>query len=345
MRSKRSSSAITIDDVAKASGVSKATASYVLNGRESSVGIKSTTAERVRDAAKTLGYRPNAVARMLQRRCSECIAILFQSGYFFSGSSGFSSAVLDGVSQACYEAGFDLMLHTRAVQDSNDEAGLLTDGRVDGVLVLRNQGDPTVLTLAARNFPVVQFFSHGAAPGIPSVDCDNVVAGRLAVDHLIDLGHRRIGFLKGPDGSVSARERHEGYRDSMAKAGLTVEEGWILADVPMSDRMSQISESLSRTNPPTAFVVWYDELAIFLIRNLRSQGIRVPEKVSLVGFDSLDAAEHLGLTSVHQPVGEMAKRAALMLIDIVQGRTVENPHELFAPRLDVRSSSGPPSPA
>src|SRR5579862_6559661 len=183
---------VTILDVAAQAGVSKVTVSYVLNGRGPEMGIKPETVRRIQDTAKELGYRPNALAKMLSRQRSDTLAVVFQSGGSFTRSTGFNGEVLDGVSQACFEEGFDLMLHTRQVRDWEHEADSLLDGRVDGALVLRDEGDPVYERLVQTGFPVVQFFTHSSGSEVPSVDSDNVLAGEIATRHLIELDHRRI---------------------------------------------------------------------------------------------------------------------------------------------------------
>lgn len=334
---------VTILDVARKAGVSKVTVSYVLNGRGPEMGIRHETAERIEQAAKDLGYRPNALARMLSKSRTETLAILFQAGNYFSRSAGFNGEILDGVSQACFREDFDLMLHTRQVKSAQEEADSMMDGRVDGILMLRDDGDPTLELLVSSGFPVVQFFSHGANRDIPSVDCDNVQAGRLAAEHLIELGHRKIAMATGTTRSVSATDRMNGVKDALNARGVTCQPEWLIPYSSFEGYVAAIKNLLTSVDPPSALIVWYDDLAIRLMNRLQSEGIQVPRDISIVGFDSLGPAESASpaLTSVHQPVLQMAFEAALMLISLIRGQPLTNRQRVFEPRLDVRASTAP----
>jgi DNA-binding LacI/PurR family transcriptional regulator len=336
---------VTIHDVAIRAGVSKVTVSYVLNGRGPEVGIKAETAQRILDAARDLNYQPNAIARMLSRRSSETVAILFHSGTSFSRSKGFNGEVLDGVSEACVGEGFDVMLHTKLVRDAQAEASSLMDGRVDGLLVLRDVGDPTFEILKSRGFPMVQFFTHSEDPEMPSVDCDNQLGGELAARHLIELGHRRIAMATGSPRSVSATERLIGFKRAVEQASLETDPEWLIPEVSLDHYVSCLLKLLKKKDAPTAIFVWYDSLAVRIMDQLREQSIRVPEDLSIIGFDSLALAETASpaLTSVYQPVRQMAVEATRMLASIIRDSPPEKPQLLFPPRLDIRSSTAKPT--
>jgi LacI family transcriptional regulator len=335
---------VTILDVAKRAGVSKVTVSYVLNGRGHEMGIRPETVTRIAEAAKELGYRPNALARMLSRRRADTLAILFQSGGSFSRTAGFNGEVLDGVAQACYEEDFDLMLHTRQMRDFEHEADSLLDGRVDGILILRDVGDPTFERLSQARIPLVQFFSHTDGSKIPSIDCDNVLAGEMATRHLIDLGHRRIVALGGSQRSVSSADRLQGFLNAMQEAGLDAGPEQIMPDMSLDGYLSSLYQLLDSAEPPTALFVWCDQLAVAVMKRLQAGGIRVPDDISIVGFDSLQVAESSNppLTSVHQPVRKMAMAATRILISLVRGDPVGQVHRIFPPRLDKRATTGAP---
>ena len=332
---------VTIHDVARQAGVSKVTVSYVLNGRGPEVGIRPETAQRIVNAARELGYQPSAIARMLSRRSSETLAILFHSGSSFSRTKGFNGEVLDGVSEACFREGFDLMLHTRQVKDAQAEAASLMDGRVDGLLVLRDVGDPTYEILKERGFPMVQFFTHCEHDDIPSVDCNNVLGGELAARHLIELGHQRIAMATGSPRSVSASERLLGFKAAAEKANIQIAPEWLIPEVTFDHYVACILDLLKRPMPPTGLFVWYDNLAVRIMDRLKQEAVRIPEDLSVIGFDSLELAETATppLTSIYQPVRQIAEEATKILISIVTDRPIENRQVLFAPRLDIRGST------
>lgn len=334
---------ITIDDVARHAGVSRVTVSYVLNGRSSEARISAATQEKVHQVATSLGYRPNALARSLSTQRTDTLAVVFQSGSYFSAWSGFTSEVMRGVSEVCFEAGFDLMLHVKAVASPEDEAANLADGRVDGVLVLRDEDDETLTRLARRGIPCVQFFTHSEGLDVPSVDLDNELGGALATNHLLSLGHRDIAMICGSSHSVSSTERVLGYQRALREAGLAPRPDRIIPATSHETDMAPLLEVLSGPGAPTAVFVWSDDIALVLMRDLRRAGIRVPEDLSVVGFDSLPAAETAvpALTSVRQPVQTMAAEATRMLIRRVRGQAIDNPKVLFTPNLDIRASSAP----
>ena len=212
----------TIQDVANLAGVGKVTVSYVLNGQSKTARISDETAEKVLQAARDLNYRPNAVARMLATKETKTLAIVFQYGAYFSTWSSFTNEVMRGVCAATVELGYDLMLHTKHVGNPHTEADALADGRVDGVLILRDQDDATLKELLDRKFPVVQFFTRSDDSRAAWVDADNYYGGQLATRHLLELGHRRIAMIRGGAGSVSSNDRFNGYRDAMESAGVKV---------------------------------------------------------------------------------------------------------------------------
>ena len=332
---------ITIEDVARHAGVGKVTVSYVLNGRSKAARISEETRLRVVAVANELQYRPNAIARMLATRRTDTLAVVFQSGSYFTAWSGFTSEVMRGISEASVAEGCDLMLHTKQVGDALDEAHALADGRVDGALVLRDEHDPTLVSLVDMSFPFVQFFTHSADLEVPWVDCDNAVGGKLATEHLIALGHRRIAMICGSAGSVSSNLRISGYRSALESHGITVPEEWTVSHAEPTDSPDDVIALCSSADRPTALFVWSDDVAVPVMTALREAGLRVPEDISVVGFDSSVRAENAvpPLTSVRQPVREMASAATHLLVSIIRKRDVESRQILVKPTLDVRGST------
>ncbi|MBS1724799.1 MAG: LacI family DNA-binding transcriptional regulator [Armatimonadetes bacterium] len=334
---------ITIEDVAKRAGVSKVTVSYVLNGRGESARISETTRERVLEAARDLQYRPNALARMLLRQRTDSIAVAFQFADYFSSASTFISEVMRGVCGACVDLGLDVLLHTRPATPGEAEADLLTDGRVDGLLVLRDEGDPTLNEILDRGFPTVLFFSRSNRPDVPYVDADNYSGGKLGTRHLIELGHTRIGMVRGPAHSVSSNDRYNGYRDALEAAGMDVRIDHVATmESPMS-HPGDLLAMMSAEERPTALFVWSDDVAFSVLRWLGEIGLSVPKDVSVIGYDSSDACErvHPALTSVRQPIHDMAQEATEMLARIVRKQPVKRHQVLYPPTLDTRASTAP----
>ncbi|HMS56485.1 MAG TPA: LacI family DNA-binding transcriptional regulator [Fimbriimonadaceae bacterium] len=336
----------TINDVAKLASVGKVTVSYVLNGRDKEAGISPETSERVRAAAKTLNYRPNGVARMLARNRADSIAVVFQYAHFFSATSTFLNEALRGVCNECVNLDIDVMLHTKQNEDPLAEADALSDGRVDGVLMLRDAGDPTLATLIERRFPVVLFFSRAESPDVSFVDCDNFTGGKIAANHLLSLGHKRLAMVVGSANSVDSSDRFQGYRSSIEAAGLRIEPDQVVRlEAPDSDP-SELITLLRSPQRPTALFVWSDDVAFECLRVARDLGINVPTELSIIGFDSTAACNRVDppLTSIRQPILEMARTATGILHAIVQDGGGAVQQIVFPPHLDIRGSTGPLNP-
>ena len=334
----------TINDVAKAASVGKVTVSYVLNGRAGEVGISAATAERVIETARKLDYRPNGVARMLARKRADAIAVVFQHAHFFSVSSAFLNDAMSGVCLECVEQELDVLLHTKPTDDPMAEANALSDGRVDGVLMLRDDNDPTLAALTHRGIPLVLFFSRSNDPRVSYVDSDNFMGGKIAGDHLVSLGHRLLGMVAGSSHSIDSADRHHGFRSAIEAAGLSLDPSRVARmESPQGDP-AELVAMMSRPDRPTALFVWSDDVAFECMRAFRELGIRIPEDVSIVGFDSTLVCSRVDppLTSVRQPIVEMARRATQMLAATIR-EGVSSPQQIvFPPHLDVRGSTSPP---
>ncbi|RYG48020.1 LacI family transcriptional regulator [bacterium] len=325
---------VTIGDVAAKAGVSKVTVSYVLSGRGADARIKAETVARVSAIAKELGYQRNAVAAMLKAKRSHTIAIAFQYADLFGTGSDFTNEVMRGVCEAAQARGYDLMLHTRTAASPEEEVSAFTDGRVDGVLILRDEDDPTLRLLQTGPVPCVSFF---CACGNAWVDADNVDGGRQAVRHLTELGHRRLLVLKGASASGSSNERVHGI---VREAVVQELPDPVVLNAADKDGWKRLLRSPSR---PTAVIAWSDDAAAELLAYASEIGLRCPEDLSVVGFDSLTIAERLGLTSVGQPVRQIAQTAFNLLVDMVDAADPTFRERRFPVRLDVRGTTGRPS--
>lgn len=334
----------TIMDVARLAGVSKVTVSYVLNGHSSSARISNPTKERVLKAAKELDYSPSAIARMMVTKRCQTIGVVFQYAQYFATWSDFTNEVMLGICQASVASGFDLMLHTRALADPRSEVDALTDGRVDGVLILRDKDDPTLSDLINRTFPCVLFFTRHESEAVSWVDSDNYGGGRIAAEHLIQLGHRKIGMICGSPNSTSAIDRLQGFRDALKDHNIPLPDGYLLNVPTIGEEPAEIEAYLARPDRPSAVFCFSDDGALHTIRTAQKMGLVVPGDLSVVGFDSLSRSEHSNppLTSVRQPVRQMAQVATEILIKIANKEKVENTKVVFPTELDVRGSTAPP---
>ncbi len=331
-----------MEDVARRAGVSKVTVSNILNNRPTAVPISEATRQRVLAVVRELGYYPNAVARALARKCTDTIAVVLQFPAIFQGWSGFTNELMHGVSDKAIDLGYDIMLHTRSQPTVESEAQALMDGRVDGALLLRDYDDPLSDLLAEREFPHVLFFTRSRREDVYWVDCDHIHGARLAVEHLIQQGHRRIAHLAGSPSALSARERLRGYRLTMEAHGLEVRSEWIILPKPDGTEWEHLAHLLQRPDRPTALFAWSDESALRVLNLCSELGLKVPDDLALIGFDSTQICEHTQppLTSVRQPIYQMASDALEMLVKLVRGERVEPRTRLYTPTLDIRASCG-----
>jgi DNA-binding LacI/PurR family transcriptional regulator len=333
----------TIQDVANLAGVGKVTVSYVLNGRASEARITKETCDRVMAAARELDYRPSAVAKSLVSKRANAISVVFQYANYFSAGSSFINEVMRGVCEICVEADVNLILHTRSFTNTESEVAALMDGRSDGVLLLRDYRDPLAEQLVARGFPCVLFFTRSSSNSL-FVDADNFSGGRVATEHLISLGHKRIAFIRGSVGSVASNDRLLGCRSALENHGLTLAENMICQmEDPTAANLSMVD--WVRNVEPTAILCWSDDVAVKCMQILQQSGFSIPNDISVVGFDSSEACERVTptLTSMRQPLFEMGKLAAENLIKIIDGKSSEVDCALFPLTLDVRGSTAPTS--
>jgi LacI family transcriptional regulator len=332
---------VTLQDIAVRTGVSKVTVSYILNDRETKVRISDQTRSRVLAAAREMGYHPNALARALVKRCTDTVTLVMQFPDFFSGGSLFVSQLMQGVSEAANRLGYDLMLHTKALPGVAEELGALTDGRSDGLLLLRDLGDPLVSELAQRRFPAVCLFSRSDEPDACFADCDNVMGGKLAADYLRELGHSRLCYIGGSPSSSSVRDRWTGFSEAALAAGATVSRCSI--GRPQED-FAPLKALLQGNHPPTAIFVWSDDVAVAVMEYLQKWGLRVPEEISVIGYDGIEMLCERNtprLTSIRQPIHDIAEQAMRLLVAQIRQEEGMNSQILLPPELIRRDSCAP----
>ncbi|MCU0316816.1 MAG: LacI family transcriptional regulator [Fimbriimonadaceae bacterium] len=334
---------VTIQDIAEKAGVGKVTVSYVLNGRADQARISQSTKERILAVASELHYRPNAIGRMLSRKQADAIAIVFQYGGFFSSNSNFTMEVMRSVCAACVEAGVDVMLHTKPTGDPCEEANNLSDGRVDAVIMIRDEGDATHEALIERDFPAVLFFCRSVVNRASYVVCDNFAGGKMAIQHLVGLGHKRIGMLKGAPKSVDSNDRFWGYRSGLVEANLTYDPTFVMPFVGDEEDREAVRRLMLREDRPTALFVWSDDVVPQLLQIVNQLGLRVPEDLSIVGFDGTEASSQIvpPLTTIRQPIREIASLAVRVALGLARG-TETTSQIVLPPSLIIRGSTAAP---
>lgn len=341
-----SRSRIRMADVAAAAGVSQTTASFVLNNRDA--GISPETQERVLRTAKEMGYRPHATARALATGRTRRIGIVLNEPASFSSHDTYFSEVLAGIFQGALRRNYDLLLHSARHSDWRSLCASVLSGAADGTLLIGRYGrDELTAALLASGAPVVCVSYHSAEPNCHAADCDNEEGAREAVRYLLNQGHRRIAWFS-PDSSFSwGRERLAGARRALEEAGMSPE-SLLLYDWPEDsggpdDWMAGALEFLRR-HRPTALVSCEEARARRMVEVLPECGVRVPEDLSVISFNSTALSERSRppLTSVWQPLQEIGAAATDMLIDLIENGATAERIRRFPMRLDVRASCRPP---
>jgi len=329
----------TIVDVAARAGVSKSLVSNVFRGVPT---VTPTRRDAVLQAARELGYRPNALARSLVERRTRAMGVLVSNLH-----NPFFADVIDGLQAHADEAGYSVFLasgHRAAAAEERTVEALLQQ-RVDGLVLLSPNLPGRDVARAAAVVPVVVVGRrYRDAPHADSVVSDDDVGTELAVRHLAELGHRCIAYIGGGR-RAGARERSRGYRRAMAAAGLpigpevdddghTTEEGGYRA----------AQQLLAGAPRPTAVLAVNDLAAVGAMDAVEAAGLRVPDDISIVGYDNstLAGLRHIALTSIDQPRLEMGRRAAELLLGRVEGGGGRGRHVLLTPRIVVRSTTGRP---
>ncbi len=333
-------SRVTIKDVAAQAGVSVATVSKVLNQR---YGVSAETFARVTAVIKDLGYEASLVAQSLRNHRTNVIGILV------ADIEPFSTELLKGAADAIRGTGFELVVYSAGGRTGDPhgwEQRYLT--RLSGTLV-----DGAVLVTPAVDLeglpgtPVVAVDPHTGRAALPTVDSDNLHGGRLATEHLLELGHRRIGLLTGREDLKSAQQRETGYRGALASAGVAVDETLVRrGDYDADVAAASARYLLSRPDRPTAIFAANDITAIAAIDAARELGLRVPEDLSVVGFDNIPESALCTppLSTVQQPIREMGHRAVELLVRLINGTEPGETHITLGTELVVRQSTRPLTP-
>ena len=338
----RASRPVTMQDIAHAAGVSQSTVSRVLNDAPTSVPIAAETRERVREVAERLGYRPNPLARGLRGARTMLLGVIVREI-----TDPFFSMAIEALSTEALSRGYNVVLgsaHSKA-----DEAialrAVLETRHCDAILLLGDMRDePKFLEdLRASQTPVVALWHGTVLEGIPTVNIDNRAGIMSALDHLRGLGHTRIAFIGGrPLGDI--RERRTAYLEHLAALGLEVPEDFVqnVTNDPAGGDLA-LRALMSLDNPPTGVVCSTDNLAVGVLHAASDLGIRIPEDLSVVGFDDIPLTSYTvpPLTTVRMPIAEMSGVAARLAMDELTDEESAELHAYVAvPTLVVRESTG-----
>lgn len=337
---------VRMSDVADRAGVSRTTASFVLNGRD--VAIPAETRQRVLQAARQLGYRPHSAARALATGRTQRIGIVLNDPEGFGAQDTYFTNVLAGVTAGALRHNYNLLLYSAHYPDWRALHGDILAGAADGTLLIgRRAGDDLAPALLDTDVPTVCISFRIDHPRCHYADCDNEAGARMAIQHLLRLGHRQIAFLYPGEAISWGRERRQGALRAMEEAGLSAENlllfEWRSGDSPSQEWTAAAVELLQTARPrPTALFCCDEEHVCCLLEPLSKQGTRIPEDLAVVSFNSTDLSRrsHPALTSVWQPLKEIGAAGVDLLVGLITGCPESEPGRRFPVRLDVRESCG-----
>lgn len=307
---------VTLDDVARLSGVSRSAASRALNNRP---GVRDDVRERVNRIADHLGFRPNRAARNLASGLSSVVGLVIPTADLRVDPYG--AAMTHAVGRATAERDLGLMLHLAAEEPGQTVHHILRDGLIDGLLVSSVAVESWVDELFDSNLPVVLIGTHPVRDDVLSVDVENVESTAAAVTHLFEQGCERVGCISGPLDRADARLRLEGYRLAHERAGREIDERLIAKGD--FGRRSGADASAELIGHVDAIFASNDEMALGAIWAASRRGVSVPGDILVVGFDGTGVDEFVepSVTSVVQPFDEIADIAVDTLLGVVAGRT------------------------
>lgn len=328
----------SIKDIARIAGVSHCTVSRALHN---SPLINRQTAEKIREIAKRTGYVPNVVARSLVSRSTRTVGVVVTTI-----ADPFNGEVVEGIESAANERGYSVIL---ANSHADPELEMkVVDGfserRVDGIIVAASRvGALHAKRLAGTQVPIVLINNQHKGTFAHSVGIDNVNASAELVGHLIELGHTRVGYIGDRGGLESDTERFSGYKARLKQARIAFDPDLIRRGDGRSEEGERCARELfGIADPPTAIFCYNDMTALGALRAAAARGLRVPEDVSIAGFDDLFVASYTTppLTTVRQPKKEMGCRAISILLELLKGGEAES-NLLLPGELIVRGSTGP----
>lgn len=330
----------TIQDVADKAGVSKKTVSRVINGESH---VTEATARKVRAAVAALGYVPNVSARRLASKRSHVLTLVYQA----AEPPGWLAHVMQGILQAASGHGFEVVIHPSEPDGAASQRALqalVTRGGTDGLILLPPFGSLTPFNRRLHESGLPMASIEPSDPNLPwpAATITNFQGAKDMTAYLLGLGHTRIGFILGPEDYSGSWERLDGYKAALSDAGASVDEALIVpGDYKFESGLAQGRALLGTPSPPTAIFASNDEMAAGVIQAAWEQGLRVPDDLSVTGFDDSTLACRLSppLTTIRQPTVELAARVTEALIARINGEEADEARIEMTTRLVVRASA------
>ncbi len=335
---------VTLKDIAERVGKSVPTVSRALGDFDD---ISPVTRSEVQRVAREMGYEPSVTARNLQKQRTDTIALILPYGQELRFSDPFFSEFLSGIVEQIATVGYNLNI---SVDVSGDERETylkqVRSRQADGFIVVRTQRhDERINVLREHDVPFVAFGRVESGNDFHLVDEDGAHGTRLIVDHLVELGHRRLACIAEPTHLTKSFHRTSGFLDGLQAYGLPIDPELII-ETNFRQRSGRRSAQIlfDLPDPPTAIVAGNDLLALGAMAEAQERGLVVGHDVSITGFDDILLAEYAnpGLTTVHQPAHQMGNLVAEMLLKVIRKEPVDEKQLIIQPSLVVRGSSGPP---
>ena len=331
---------VTLEDICRAAGVSKATISNVINNKR---GVGPETRQRIQALIRKMGYVPKPAARHLSLARTDTVAVVFQDV-----TPGWLLSIYRGILMKSAELKYHVITALSVYEGDQFElpTNVLGTASVDGLLWL----DPRLTPDLIRRFrneqrmPFVVLQGHIDDPDISTVSIENSYSAYIAVKHLLDLGRRRIMLITGQDDNLDSQEKLLGARRALTEYDVNLPPELVVNGHHVDDFAVREVESYLKTGRPLpeAIFAFNDNMALAVMRWLTDHGIKVPEQVAVVGFDGIDDARRAGLTTVESPMKEMGVMAVQMLVDLIRtpAQDRKGQHIVMRGTLAVRQSCG-----
>jgi LacI family transcriptional regulator len=334
---------VTLKDIARKVGYSVTTVSRALNDYDD---VSEETKRLIKRVAQEMGYHPHVIAQSLQRRRTNTVGFIIPATERYLSDPYFLE-LLAGIGDGAASCDFDLLLSTckpMAPQEHLTYERMVKGRRVDGIIVARTRcKDERIAYLMHEGFPLVAFGRTDSRLDFPYLDVDGETGVRQAVQHLIGLGHRRIGFIAPPAYLMFAEHRLAGYKRALQDHGLEDDAALVIqGNLTQAGGHQRMEQLLDIEDPPTAVVTGNDLMAFGAMEAAQERGLVVGRDIAVIGFDDVPLAAYFrpSLTTVCQPIYEVGKTLSQMLIKIIRGEELAERQVILQPDLVVRESSG-----
>lgn len=329
---------VTIEDISARLGISISTVSKALNDYPD---VSQKTRQLVQEAALQMGYQPSAAARNLRRGRTEKLGLLIN--HSLSYISEYLSEIMSGIALTAEQNGKNIILYTETVKQPDGLAKICRSGEIDGALLLwANPTQHMLELLTSERLPYVVLGRRVEYEPASYVAPDNFTGAYHLTRHLIERGHRRIGFMRRQLHGPTNIDRFAGYQRAHEEAGLAIDETLIVnTEIEPNSGYYALLKIIDQPQPPTAVFAFHDLMAVDALRAAADRGLKVPDDIAIVGFDGLRSSEitNPSLTTVKQPLVAMGQKAVEILLDQLKNPLLPAQHYTFPVELITRASS------